>query len=403
MLLKEKIIKNLEDRYHEMQNIRRHLHKNPELSFEEEATSKYIKDFYKDKNVDIVDVEGRTGFGVRIQQSEKFPTLALRADFDALAIQEETNLEFASVNDGIMHACGHDAHTAYLMILADELIKHREELSVNFLIIHQHAEEKHPGGAIDFINQGLIDEVDLFLGAHVIPYYNAGTFIYKPGVMFAGSDTVDIEFLGRSSHASMPHLGNDAILAASDFTCKVHTIINKNLDPFEAAVINVGSFNGSGSSNIVQNKVDLSLSVRYLDNAAKYIIKSKIEELLLSMEVFYNVKTNMTYSEGYPPLVNNEYLTKIITEHLNESKPKFVDKLVIMDSPVMGSEDFSRYSLLKPSLFIYFCASNGVDEVNHSPKFEIDEMGMLKVSQLMVEIIDFLDKNPRQLEKLIGG
>ncbi|NMA72930.1 MAG: amidohydrolase, partial [Bacteroidales bacterium] len=326
-------------------------------------------------------------------QDDAYKTIGLRADFDALEISEKTDLEFKSKHDGLMHACGHDVHTAYMMVLADVLIEFRHELKVNILVIHQHAEEIPPGGAIDFIEQGIVDDVDVFVGGHVVPFYDVGNFGFKPGVMFAGSDTLEIAFIGKNSHASMPHLGKDAILAASDFVVRLHSILGKNISAFESGILNVGSFNAPGPTNVVNDRAELSISIRYLDLNTRKVMRESIERLVESIKLYYQVEVEFDYREGYPPLVNDENLSMDIYEYFNERGFDYVKSIEIMQEPVMGSEDFARFSLEKPSFFAHFSASNGVNEINHSPYFEVDEKGMLSMAKFVADIVLYLGEN----------
>lgn len=393
MEVRDKIMKRLDSRFDEMVELRRHLHMYPEKSFEEEKTALFIKQYYEGKDVEILELDGAFGFGVLIHQDDAYKTIGLRADFDALEIFEKTDLEFKSKHDGLMHACGHDVHTAYMMVLADVLIEFRNELKVNILVIHQHAEEIPPGGAIDFIEQGIVDDVDVFVGGHVVPFYDVGNFGFKPGVMFAGSDTLEITFIGKNSHASMPHLGKDAILAASDFVVRLHSILGKNISAFESGILNVGSFNAPGPTNVVNDRARLSISIRYLDLKTRETIKSSLKRLVESIALFHEVEVDFNYREGYPPVINDEKLTESISEYFESHDFDYIDKIIELEKPVMASEDFGRFSLEKPSFFAHFSASNGTDEVNHSPYFEVDEKGMLHMAKFVADIVLYLGEN----------
>ena len=292
-----------------------------------------------------------------------------------------------------MHACGHDVHTAYMMVLADVLIEFRHELKVNILVIHQHAEEIPPGGAIDFIEQGIVDDVDVFVGGHVLPFFEVGNFGFRPGVMFAGSDALDIAFIGKNSHASMPHLGKDAILAASDFVVRLHSILGKNISANESGILNVGSFNAPGPTNVVNDRAELSISIRYLNLETRKVIRESIERLVESIKLYYQVEVEFDYREGYPPLVNDQDLSMGIYDYFEKQAFDYIKTIDILDEPVMGSEDFARFSLEKPSFFAYFCASNGVDEINHSPYFEVDEKSMLYMAKFVADIVLYLGEN----------
>src|SRR5699024_4738618 len=197
-----------------MVDIRRKIHQNAELSFREVETARFVEDFYKDKDVEITSNMGGNGLRVVIDTGKPGKTIALRADFDALPIQEETGLPFASKNPGVMHACGHDAHTGYLMVLADILLEKKEKLRGKIVIIHQHAEETPPGGAKSMIEAGVLDGVDNVFGIHVMSNIDYGVVHYHKGNIQAGRSRFAIKFQGKGGHGSMPHLANDTIVAA---------------------------------------------------------------------------------------------------------------------------------------------------------------------------------------------
>lgn len=254
--MKSKLMEMLESRKQEMIDIRRHLHKYPELSFKEEQTARYIEQFYAGKEVDIRTKVGN-GYGivVTVKGGKPGPTVALRADFDALPIAEETDLPFRSVNEGIMHACGHDGHTAYLLVLADCLIQLKEEIPGTVKIIHQHAEEEPPGGAKSIVESGVLDDVDRIFGIHLLPTDPVGVVGYRGGYAMAGRSYLKVDIQGVGGHGSSPHKANDAIVAGAYFVTSVQTVISRKLNPFDMGVVTIGSFDGKGSFNVIRDRV----------------------------------------------------------------------------------------------------------------------------------------------------
>lgn len=194
------IYKEIDDRFVQMVDFRRRIHQNAELSFEEVETAEFVEDFYKDKDVEITSHMGGNGLRVIIDTGKSGKTIALRADFDALPIKEETGLSFASKNEGVMHACGHDAHTAYLMVLGDILREKKEKLSGKIVLIHQHAEEVPPGGAKGMIEAGVLDGVDNVFGIHVMSAMDYGTIQYHKGNTQTGRAMFKIKFQGKGGH-----------------------------------------------------------------------------------------------------------------------------------------------------------------------------------------------------------
>jgi amidohydrolase len=227
-MLKRELMSMLESRKEEIIEIRRHLHENPEISFKEEKTAQYIANFYKGKDVDIQTNVGN-GFGiiVTIKGGQPGKTIGLRADFDALPILEEADVPFKSKNKGVMHACGHDGHTAYLLVLADCLIQLKDSIPGTIKIIHQHAEEVPPGGAKSIVESGLIDDLDAIFGIHLLLTGPAGTVGYHAGYSFNGRAYMKLKMKGRGGHGSSPHLANDAIVARAHFVTAAQTIISR--------------------------------------------------------------------------------------------------------------------------------------------------------------------------------
>ncbi len=210
MNVKSKLMNMLEARKEEMVQIRRHLHENPELSFKEEKTAKYIIDFYNGKDVSIQTNAGNgLGIIVTIEGGKPGKTIGLRADFDALPITEEAEVPFRSKNEGVMHACGHDGHTAYLLVLADCIIELKDSLSGTIKIIHQHAEETPPGGAKSIMESGVLDELDAVFGIHLFPSHPAGVVGYRSGYSMAGRTYFKLAIKGVGGHGSSPHMAND--------------------------------------------------------------------------------------------------------------------------------------------------------------------------------------------------
>lgn len=256
--MKKQLMVMLENRKDEMIQIRRYLHENPELSFKEEKTAQDIADFYKGKDVEILRNVGN-GYGiiVTIKGGNPGKTIALRADFDALPILEETDVPFKSKNEGVMRACGHDAHTAYLLVLADCLIQLKDSIAGTIKIIHQHAEEAPPGGAKSIVESGVLEDVDNLYGIHIFPTHPAGFVGYQSGYSLAGRSFFKLIVQGTGGHGSSPHLANDAIVAAAYFVTAVQTVISRRIKPFEMGVITIGSFDGKGTFNVIKDSVEL--------------------------------------------------------------------------------------------------------------------------------------------------
>ncbi len=378
--MKQKLMKMLESRKDEMVQIRRHLHEHPELSFKEEKTAQYIADFYKGKDVDVQTNAGN-GYGVivTIKGDKPGKTIGLRADFDALPIHEETAVPFKSKNDGVMHACGHDGHTAYMLILADCLIQLKSSISGTIKIIHQHAEETPPGGAKSIVESGMLDDLDVVLGTHLFPTHPVGTIGYRSGYAMAGRTYFKLNMQGKGGHGSSPQNANDPIIAGSHFVTAVQTIVSRRLNPFEMGVVTIGSFDGKGSFNIIKDSIEIEGDVRYMNKDTEKLISKEMHRIVSGIEQEFGVACELAYISDYPPLYNNPDVTADVVGILERAQdPDITD--VIEFPMATASEDFSYYLEKTPGIFFNIgCKPKGVDKpyLHHHPKFDIDEDALL--------------------------
>lgn len=378
--MREKLIDMLESRKDEMIKIRRYLHENPELSFREEKTAQYIEEFYKGKDVEIeTNVGNGYGIIVTIQGGQPGKTIGLRADFDALPIKEEADVPFKSKNEGVMHACGHDAHTAYLLVLADCIIQLKDELKGRVKIIHQHAEELPPGGAKSIVESGKLDDLDAIFGIHILPLAEAGTVGYRSGYSFNGRTYFKLVVQGRGGHGSSPDKANDAIVAGSYFVTAVQTIVSRRINPMTAGVVTIGSFDGKGSFNVIKDSIEIEGDIRYSDDEVQKVIDDEFHRIVKGVEELFGVTCELTYTPDYPPLYNDPQLTEFVAETLKNADDPAIK--TVKEFPKMApSEDFAYYLRKIPgSYFFIGCTPKGVKEpyFNHHPKFDIDEDAIL--------------------------
>lgn len=388
--MKKRLMKMLENRSDEMVAIRRYLHENPELSFQEEKTAQYIIDFCAGKDVEIqTNVGNGYGIIVTIKGSKPGKTIGLRADFDALPIVEETDVPFKSKNPGVMHACGHDGHTAYLLVLADCLIQLKEELSGTIKIIHQHAEESPPGGAKSIVESGLLDDLDAVYGVHLFPTHPAGVVGYRSGFAMAGRTYFKLVISGKGGHGSSPHMANDPIVAGAHFVTAIQTIISRRLNPFDVGVITIGSFDGKGAFNIIKDSVELEGDVRYMTDETQELIEKEVRRIVKGLGEEFGVTCELDYVADYPPLYNNPEIVAEILETLQNSEEKEIKEVV--EFPMFsGSEDFAYYAKRFPGAFIYAgSAPKRVENAyfNHHPKWDVDEDALLVAAKAVAEIV----------------
>ncbi|MGG1400852.1 M20 family metallopeptidase [Bacillus salipaludis] len=378
--MRKQLMGILEARKDEMIQFRRYLHENPELSFKEEKTAQYIADFYNGKDVEVQRNVGN-GYGiiVTIKGGKPGKTIALRADFDALPILEETELPFKSKNEGVMHACGHDGHTAYLMILADCLIQLKDHIPGTIKIIHQHAEEVPPGGAKSIVDSGLLDGVNNIFGIHLLPVAPAGHVGYHSGFSFAGRSYFKLWIQGIGGHGSSPHRANDAIVAGAYFVTAIQTIISRRLNPFDAGVITIGSFDGKGTFNVIKDRVELEGDIRYMTAETKGIIEKEVRRIVSGIEAEFGVQCELTYTSDYPPLYNDPQVTAAVKESLESANDPDIKE--VEEYPMMSpSDDFAYYLEKIPGCYFYIgCTPKGVEKpfFNHHPKFDIDEDSLI--------------------------
>lgn len=386
----EKLIKELEKDKEKMIKIRRYLHENPEISFKETKTAEYISKYYENKGVEVKTHVGGNGVVVIIDSGKPGKTMGLRADFDALPIKEETGLAFSSKNIGVMHACGHDAHTAYLMVLADILIKYKKELKGKIYIIHQHAEEMTPGGAIGMIKSGNLDEVDNFFGIHVMTDMPVGKVYYHSGETQQGRSKFNVKLIGKGGHGSMPHTANDAIVAGANLIMALQTIVSRRLSPFENGVVTVGSFDGAGTFNIIKDKIEITGDVRAMSENTMKKIEEQINIISQGIAKTYSMDIEYNFLIDYPILNNDEKMTQLVVNAVKKVGLEAEDC-----GPQSPSEDFAHYAKIKPSCFFYVGAKKDNNNYpHHNSKFDINEESLLVASKAMLAVVfEYLEIN----------
>lgn len=377
-----KIHQSLDELYPEMVEIRRYLHQYPEVSFEEFKTAQYIADFYEELGIPYEKNIGGNGVIATLKGGKPGKTVALRADFDALAIQDEKDVPYKSKNPGVMHACGHDGHTATLLVLAKVMKKYQDELEGTIVFLHQHAEEETPGGAISIVGSGKLDDVDAVFGNHLWATTALGNIETRKGVFMAGTDRFEITILGQGGHGAYPHQTKDAIVIGAEVISQLQNIISRRIDPLKTAVITVGKFHAGTTFNIIANKATLVGTVRYLDSEIQRVVKEEMERVIKGICIANNADYELNYSEGYPPVINHEEETEFIFEACNQI-PEVKNAIDV--APQMGGEDFAHYLNVKPGAFFFTGAKKeGHNYPHHHPKFDIDEKAMPIAAKMLI-------------------
>ena len=384
------LIKSKCDAYFdEVVAIRRQLHQHPELSFCEKETAELIKKCLASKNIEFQSDIAGTGVVATIKGASVRPTIALRADMDALPIHETTDLPYRSVNEGVMHACGHDAHTAMLLGTAFILNDLRDKFSGTIKLIFQPGEEKLPGGASLMIKEGVLDDVDLIIGQHVYPDLPCGEVGFYAGPYMASSDEVNITVKGRGGHAAKPAERDNALLAAAKIVSKLSELYpEKGGD----VVLAFGSFIADGTYNVIPSEVNLKGTMRTFDEEKRKVLKDNILKVSKAIASEYGCETEVFIEQGYPSLKNDVKLTEkcaaFAKEILGEDKVKELPQL-------MTAEDFAWYSQKVPACFYRLGTSNsekGIKAKQHTSDFNIDENAMKIGIETMVWITQALSQ-----------
>lgn len=371
------IFRDLTDKcFDYVQNIYRHLHQNPELSFQEVNTSNFIQTELKKMGIPFRAGIAKTGVLGKIEgKNPEKKIIALRADMDALPICEQTNLPFKSVNNNVMHACGHDVHVTCLLGAAKILEQLKDNFEGTILLIFQPGEEKAPGGANLMLNDGIFDELEpeLIIGQHVSVDFFTGEMAFLTGKIMASADEIYIKIKGQGGHGALPHICNDTVLAASQTIVSLQQLASRLCPPKIPMVLTFGKFIANGATNVIPNEVDLSGTFRTLDETWREEAKNHIKRIITQTCGAYGCTAEINIPEGYPCVINDEKITQEATLYAqnfagNENVKQFELR--------MTSEDFGFFSQKYPSCFYRFGVKRR-DNSNisglHTPTFEIDE------------------------------
>ena len=368
-------IKRLSNEYfQEILEIRRYLHKHPELSFNEFQTSKYIKHTLSNWGIEFSEGFAKTGIIVTLSGSVKTEkVIALRADFDALPIKEENDVEYKSINEGVMHACGHDAHTASMLGALRILNNLKSKWSGTIKFIFQPAEEMLPGGAKQMIEEGVLlsPNVTEMLAQHVLPELESGKVGFKEGKYMASTDEIYINIIGVGGHAAIPKNYNNPILSASDLIL----ILNKNFlkKNHNNSIFAIGYVSAKGSTNVIPDNVNLKGTFRALTESHRDIAHQEMKDIVKILEKKYDVQIDLDIRKGYPALFNDE---KVTQKNVLNAK-KYLGEENVVELPIrMTAEDFSYFANEVPSCFYRIGVGNPRAKHNyglHTSRFNIEE------------------------------
>lgn len=369
----------------EMVKWRRHLHQHPELSYQEKETSAFVVNKLEALGIEVR--RSTVGYGVVgiLRGTQPGKTVVLRADMDALPIKEENQCEYTSQNEGVMHACGHDGHTAILLGVATYYSTRINEFEGELRFLFQPAEEICPGGAQGMIAEGVLEGADAVYGLHLWAPLPLGTVGSAPGPFMASADEFFIDIIGKGGHGGIPNKTIDSIVAGAALVTQLQSIISRSVDPLSPAVLSIGTIQGGFAQNVIAECCRITGTVRAFDEETRYLIRRRMEEMTSSVAAAYGAESKIDYVMGYPPLVNHDSefdrFIKVAPEAFGESvQVTRIDKL-------MPAEDFAYYLKEIPGCFMFVGAGNpdkGAIYPHHHSKFDFDEEAMLHGAKLLI-------------------
>ena len=363
---------------------RRYFHQHPELSGIEYETTAYIANRLQQLGIERLPFKepGVVGY---IKGTKGSKTIALRADIDALPVTEEADVDFSSKNEGVMHACGHDGHTAILLAVAKWLVEHREQVAPNVILIFQSAKEITPSGADALVRQGVLQNVDAIYGLHLWQGMEKGKIGLAHGPMMASIDDFEITIQGAGGHGSMPHETVDPIYIASHIIQGLQSIISRKLDAVDSAVISVGQIEAGTTYNIIPDRAKLIGTIRALSPNAVALAKREIVQISERMAEAFGGTASVEYIVGTPPLVNDVQCARRVQRVIEQTFGAAHFEEV---KPVMGGEDFAYYTERAKGAFVFVgMGGEGSKYPHHHPKFTIDEEVIPNAIQFMVELV----------------
>ena len=349
---------------------RRHLHAHPELSFQERETSAFVRETLASFDAGLeLSSPTPTSVVARLRGGRPGPTLALRADLDALPIHEESGVEFSSTVPGVMHACGHDGHTAMLLAVARVLSAQRDELPGEIRFLFQHAEELPPGGARELVAAGVLDGVDAVVGCHLFSDLETGKVVALAGPALAAADVFSARISGKGGHGAMPHKSIDPIPVAAAAITGLQQIVSRETSPIDNVVVSVTRIAAGTADNIIPEAVELGGTVRTFKPELRESTRAAMQRILDGVSAAHGATAEFTYTEGYSPTVNDDALAALVREEAGSER-------FAPYEPIMGGEDFSAYGSVAPACFFFVGAGGPGAFPHHHPRFTIDEAAL---------------------------
>ena len=395
--MKNLIFEQCRHHFNDIVAIRRDIHQHPEIGFDVERTAGIAADALHALGIPVKTGIGRTGVVGDMEVPGASKRIALRADMDALPIQELTDVPYKSKIDGKAHLCGHDAHTAMLIGTSRILSHFRSSLKTHVRFVFQPSEEVFPGGAEAMMADGVLEDVDEIYGIHVFPIYAVGEYATCVGPMLAQSDTFRITLTGRGGHAAFPHLTVDPIVIGAQYVTAVQSIVARNVDPLDSAVVSVTQLHGGDAKlqnglagaalNVIPPKVLIGGTVRTLQKTVQTRVREQLERLIAGLANANNATYTFDYQEGCPVTYNHEPCVTNVVSNARELVGE--ENLIFPVLPILGGEDFGCYSQEIPACFVMVGAGNeekGIVNMCHHPQFDIDETAMIYGMALLTSL-----------------
>jgi len=386
-------VRELSEKYKkEIISLRREFHQNPEISWNEIRTSRRIEEELKKIGIGVQRVANTGIVGTIKGEGNSKKVVALRADMDALPIQEDNdNIPYKSKNDGVMHACGHDSHISMLLIAAKILWELKDQVNGTVKLIFQPAEEIVEG-AKKMLDEGVLDGVDAILGIHIWSQFPAGKVSLEPGPRFAAGDRFKITVKGKGSHGAVPHLGIDAIVAASAIVMNLQTIVSREINPLEPAVVTLGKINGGFNFNVICNEVILEGTTRSFNPDIQHNFPSMIKRIIDKTASTFNARAELDYTVGSLSCFNDPKISEIAKRSITKL---FGDEVVCSLEKTSATEDFSYFNHRVPGIMVFLGGGNKDKNIiypQHHEKFDIDEDALPIGTSLYAQFaLDFLN------------
>ncbi len=370
--------------------VRRHLHKNPELSRREFQTTAYLSTLLEKEGVEITRWDDCTGFIADVRGNRAAPIIAMRAELDGVGVEDKKDVTYASRVPNVMHACGHDLHATILIGVAIVCNRLKERLNGSVRFIFQPAEEVVPGGSLDMIKRNAMDGLRGIIGFHSDPFLKVGTIGIKEGPLTAGADLFDIVIIGKSGHTARPHHGKDTILCAAKVIESLNQLVDREIDPREAFVLTIGQVHGGHSPNAIPERAEMSGTVRMLSKKTQERMPKLIERVIKGITDSMDISYEFYYHRGSPPVINDTELIRLIRKVAASTVGE--DQIVEMEQS-MGGEDFSWYLEYTPGALVRIgVTKDGNGPSLHSNTFDIDErvipLGVNLFSQVAVSYLN---------------